>query len=1158
MSQIGPTIARSSQYTTVNTTQIAAREEHNIPRELQNARVSNTQQASLGFNIRSFFTSLGRFFGLVRAAEPPQPRVPGNQRSGNVPTNNQVAAHEPTEQQKVESLLREKSNGYAKLPQFVKDAGKQVIDEFREMFGKNVIPDTLKFTDISDFDLPRKLARCSAEEWKGKLKDLIREDINAEVRKRAAIEVAASFAKEHGLKLDESDIKNFASKVRDDSNVRKGLKDCNDLESLRNLMKEQMEKKLPNLRLQSKANTCMEHGRETAAKLLADKMALNVGNILDSANFAPLESKMDEFKKEIKWGQFDNKTELDVEQAFKTAIEDFVEGHVKLAEETDGLNDVSDELKMRMKSEFMSGSLKKGFKPMKILSVVKESGAGQYLKEQLDAGKKGQELVDAISEAVNRIKTQLVKQFPPDFLRELGIEDFAPFYDIASQVMFGMTPGLAEALHGQDGLETLVEKSETYTKMVYISASNIVSGGVKNSNEFLAEKIEKDGNKVLTLPLHLNQAVYDGVKDLRTAYGNDALPSDMRAVLDMEITSGKTVRQALAGRVRNLNTHLKKEDLVRFVKDLLTPKLRERAVNQVLNDAVTRLRNKGRDDIQLSDLDRNRIINQLPRIAEAKSLDDVRKIFQNFSIDSVIVKRNELQSKWDDFRTSKSSQLAKGYGLTESRVQKGLSKQNALYDEFMSLKAEMWADLMDPEKFSKWCTNRFDARMDAIRDALSAIGKAELPDAVQNTLIDKVLSGKVETLDLLLILDVARQGATHIKADKLIAALNNKKFKSNDVINGLKDFEMQMGKYLPSKGVDKNDLDMMRDMMRQIFMEQHKDLAMSMARIPADTILELSSQHKPASDLSLLHVGRGIIADDWLQPNEADDISSGRATGELQKKLENALQNGEKILQQIQLPEHLHPLMRRFIGGLDLSTDSKRTGALATATRMAASMQHWKDFSYDQCPKALADYLTYWQNKIANDYVGKDNQMKDNINKNIGVDVPRNLYSIGGKGYLNQSRDNFVAEFKDTLTPNHAQPDLSVEMKARHAKIHRFVSSLMGQTNLGPLNFLSMQQNSEILKQDGVSKFVTRPWGKFKLPILNDGTPMHVGMEMSKDGKTAVVRHSMTYRLTGMEDKTFFGSVRINYEMTVNLEGDPKVISSRVSQKLSSSIRGIS
>lgn len=36
-------------------------------------------------------------------------------------------------------------------------------------------------------------------------------------------------------------------------------------------------------------------------------------------------------------------------------------------------------------------------------------------------------------------------------------------------------------------------------------------------------------------------------------------------------------------------------------------------------------------------------------------------------------------------------------------------------------------------------------------------------------------------------------------------------------------------------------------------------------------------------------------------------------------------------------------------------------------------------------------------------------------------DVPLSLYSIGGKGYLWQPAEPFIAEFKDLLTPNHAQ-----------------------------------------------------------------------------------------------------------------------------------------
>ena len=138
------------------------------------------------------------------------------------------------------------------------------------------------------------------------------------------------------------------------------------------------------------------------------------------------------------------------------------------------------------------------------------------------------------------------------------------------------------------------------------------------------------------------------------------------------------------------------------------------------------------------------------------------------------------------------------------------------------------------------------------------------------------------------------------------------------------------------------DAAMMRDMARQMFMEQHRDLASLMARIPAAEVARLSGRNS-ASDLSLLHVGRGLVADEWLQPEDADNISRGTASAYLQEKLENALRHGEEIYQRLSpnVPEHLHSFLCHFIGELDMETVVERREALLIAARMAGFMAQW-------------------------------------------------------------------------------------------------------------------------------------------------------------------------------------------------------------------------
>ncbi len=1148
--------ASQVQNVTVNTAQDAPVQEarRDLPRELQNARVSNTQRASTGFSVRSIFTAIGRFFGIVRTAEPPQPRVPAPAQGGN----QAPAQPAPSEQEEAAQLIRK--GDYMELPNCVIAAGNQALDELREMFGADVIPIEMDFTKLtSGKRIADKLSRLPAGEWKGALKGIIKEDAMEKARKLAVRVAAESFVREHGLSLKEMDIDNLASRLRNAGPVAQGLNGCNDPESVRKLVKGALVQELPKLATLSEANRCTAHGKEWASELLAGKTGFSAGNMLDSVNFDSLVSKLNDLKNAINKGKVGNEPGFNVEQAFRKVIADFVDGRVKLAEKVDGL-DISPELKTRWKSEFLMKGLPKGVEPEDLVLIARESQAADALKKTLDAGKTGQELVNGVFIMGKLVLVKMTAHLGALVMRKLDANERQQISFLASEAVLDANPEHAEKLFGQDIQDLLIKKNDPYATDFYYAAAAVSSkSGVSHVNGEFAEAIEKRG--FVKLPIHLNQGIHEGVALLRTAFGDDALPAEMKDILNMELPGGKTVRKALGERMRAHDEHLTNDDLNRFIWDVLTPVVREKALAQEAEAAAESL------GIQLSDLDRKRILDQLlPQAGEAKSRDAAARAIKE-SLGNVILSTHFARTFWNDVKADVSSQLAKAYGLTESRVQTGLSELPDLYDEFMALSAEKREALMNGDAFSNWCEERLEARMGAIGSALAAIRDAGLPDAATNVLIDRVLSGKVDALNVPMVLQAARNVAGHLDAAKLMAAFQGNNYRPADFAAALNGFERQLWEGLPSKGFDEDTLAMMRDMARQMFMEQHRALAVLMARIPAAEVARLSGRH-PASDLSLLHVGRGLIADEWLQPKDADAISGGTASANLQEKLENALRHGEEIYQGLapNLPEHLRPFLRHFVGGLDLGSPQQREQALLVAARMAGAMQQWEDFSFEQCPEALADHIGDWQQNMAAGETANDETMTRDVHKVVYKDAPRSLFSLGGRGYLKrQPPEAVAAEFKDLVTPNHAQKDLSDAQKAHNAKVQRFVSSLMTQGNWVPLLDISYDSAPPQVKgQDGVGKFVRRPWGgesSFAFPLLGPGGSgeNHVEVEVSKDGKTAVVRQSKTFALasgTGNR-RDSFGNVRISYEMTVSLEGEPRVTGARVSQKLISSLREI-
>ena len=215
---------------------------------------------------------------------------------------------------------------------------------------------------------------------------------------------------------------------------------------------------------------------------------------------------------------------------------------------------------------------------------------------------------------------------------------------------------------------------------------------------------------------------------------------------------------------------------------------------------------------------------------------------------------------------------------------------------------------------------------------------------------------------------------------------------------------------------------------------------------------------------------------------------------------------------------------------------------------MVKDMAKWKDFSAAQCPQAIIsheiDILTgMTQGDAGNDYRG-------DIHNSMIADIPRDLFIING-----------------TRFHHHNDPEAGILPALRNAvpdnKALRFLSTIMHQGAWGDIVKVGCQTAQFPPDFYRNTTFVTRPLAPYDMQMLLGQMPQggHYDLIVSPDRKTARLSMTRQFNLNpggpfpGMYSSSF-GRVELTQELTISLEGEPRITGYALSQKLIDSPRG--
>ncbi len=1076
----------------------------------------------------------------------------------------------------------------SRLPENVQNMGRDIIDGLRGKYGEDIIPRSMTWQKLmrNNMDFITKVKTLPQEGRDEALRSLITEQCMQGVTSNAMDNNLNALCKKLKVNIASTSkfriINNF---FKTNPDMKKNLSDCADAQAITRLLQTKEQELTERILLTGKVEEAEKNVNKWAAELMQQKTGYASDAILETCQFNELHEDVLKLSAGILSGKDGNVPGFDVEGAFRNLAEKFADTRASLIKQLDTLASPP-ELSPQCKQSLKTQILQIGFPKNVNIQHIVEAGSdlGTHLQEKINAGITRDELVSAMHTLIRGCQLNYKNLMGEETWNKLDVNSTTPLLMMALKVIYDTTPGLTEAIrNGLGPLEDLPDMTQATLSMCFEA---MPKPDVQQNADLARQLRSRDVKDKWAIPTHVYQGLWNGASALEQSFGKNGLPAGMPLLLDQKVpglfnetgTNQMTVREAIAKRIGESNVAVTAESLGKMLQELLLPVARERS----LAEAVRQVGAKLQPPVRLTPKDMNRITTQL-HVANPKleTLNDANAIIKELqgmkdpNISDMVLAVHHLRTAWEGIRDELATQISKTYGLQEPNVQENLRNVPDLYDAFFALGKNERTNLLKNGKFRDWSTKLLQERISAMSSAIISIKEADLPEKTRTKLINQTLScrGGVEAQDIDKSMKMAGPAAGNIDATRLMRAAQGKKVQDAAILAALDAFEERVQNAYPQVGGETGVF--LRDQIRQAFLQQHKDLADKLARIPAEQLSRLSKLWGASPErLALLHAARGRAAENWLHPRHADAIADGTASLETEQHLDNVLRHGETLFREFspRLPQEQHGLLRGLIGMCDLSSKESLAASRLQVSRMAGLMPQWASFGFDDSPIGASTFLKQQLSSVKND-IEKNEKFENNISKSFQLDAQRSVITINGTSFNRNQEDvdTLITAFKNAVTPGHDDPLRTEEQKEHDEKVQRFLSSLIQQSSWVPLIAINQMkaklgdfQLHNDVGMEIIAKRSDTEKGFEHTPLFNSAENMHNEIIMSEDGKTATVRLSSTFIFNpniagkmGREDLSM-GGARYTQEIKVNLEFDPPtIIAVKMSQQLMDNMREV-
>ena len=862
------------------------------------------------------------------------------------------------------------------------------------------------------------------------------------------------------------------------------------------------------------------------------------------------------------------------EDSFNNLVRDFVDSKNQLLQDLKQ-SGLSQEKTTQLTMLLIEHDLPEGVTLDSVLSHG-QGGIGALLNSSVNPPEgftkpSAAQLQEELKKTCNIIDSMYQQDLGEGKWKELTKEQQSLLRDLTTLVMFDKTPGL------EAGLAVNNDLVSAFNKMADAPEKHLFEQALQNSGANLIALLDKDESD--KMPVALKIGIMTAFEEVTKLFGENSLKKASPLMFYDQILNKnlavklkeKLQAKSVAANGQNQNVLYDNLSIHDIAKELILESLKNNTLRDTVLDICKEQHNLTLSSLPTDERLKNEMISKLNSLKNFTP--DLQKLNSKTEIENYI-KHNEqcLQeislivqthlAARNTFNNIFEAMIAAQNisDISRTRIYKANfdaydETRKTLLDAYINLPAQE-RPAVDSDEFKAFIEDKLGQIISPRVEDLELLNKSGLSETQKVKYTDMILAGK-QPDQFGTVLKFATQFA-HLYDPKALQVIlepvtHGKTVNETKLLKALSEFEKTLINALPPQldlnganltDAQKNQLSLIKDMVRQQIFNENPEFGQLMAQIPVATLSKLNESNKEL--LSLVNTGRAVYASKWMSQERCDAIRNGHELSN--RNLELVLKHGPTLFDTFKkdLDPKLHYFLRQFIGSVCF-TEHSLDKIENELRKLLKHSKHWKEFTFDTCPPGLKAYLKNAYKGMLDECMNPDFKDHTNYFNNVfGRDVCRSAVTLQGNTYYYSDAKDFDPLLTKILLKGRNLDDLSPQEKLRLNKQKLGITTLLHQGTyaVGHFTLFQTRFNENV---DGANVIINTEEGL----QFGNGSLSDIGIELSEDGKSCILTYRRKHEINGSSmSRDYNGNaipaadnVEFCYRINLNFEGDEPEIS---------------